>query len=126
MNRESKMKVIISTSSATIESEVDPRFGRGAYLLVVDPATLEFQAHRNPGVNASGGAGIQAAQFVVDHQADAVISGDYGPNAFDALNAANVPMYLFGATRTVRQAITQFNAGQLKRVGAPTREGTRR
>ena len=115
------MKIIITTVAPNIESEVDPRFGRGAYLLVVDPDTLEWQAYPNPGVNAPGGAGIKAAQLVAEQKVDAVISGDFGPHAFDALNAANVPMYVFGATRTVREAIARFNAGQLERVGAATR-----
>ncbi len=115
------MKIIITTVSPNIESDVDPRFGRGAYLLVVDSDTLEWQAHPNPGVSASGGAGIQAAQFVADQQAQAVISGDFGPHAFEALNAANLPMYVFGNCRTVREVIAQFKAGQLQRVGAATR-----
>ncbi len=116
------MKIIITTVLPTIESEVDPRFGRGAYLLVIDPDTLEWQAHPNPGVTASGGAGIQAAQFVTEYKADAVISGDFGPHAFEALNAAGVLMYLFGSCRTVRDVIVQFKAGQLEQVGAATRE----
>ena len=120
------MKIIITTVAPNIESEVDPRFGRGAYLLVVDPNTLEWQAHPNPGVNASGGAGINATQFVVEQKADAAISGDFGPNAYEALNAARIAMYLLGDNRTAREAIAQFQAGQLKRVGAPTREGSHR
>jgi len=116
------MKIIITTVSPTIESEVDLRFGRGAYLLVIDPDTLEWQAHPNPGVSASGGAGIQAAQFVTEHKADAVISGDFGPHAFEALHAAGVPMYLFGDSRTAQDVIARFKAGQLKQVGAATRE----
>jgi len=118
------MKIIITTVSPAIESEIDPRFGRGAYLLVVDPNTLEWQAHPNPGVNAPGGAGIKAAQLVAEQKADAVISGDFGPYAYEALNAAGIAMYLFGNNRTAREAIAQFQAGQLKRVGAPTREGS--
>jgi len=116
------MKIIITTVSPTIESEVDPRFGRGAHLLVIDPDTLEWQAHPNPGVTASGGAGIQAAQFVTEHKADAVISGDFGPHAFEALNAAGMPMYVFGSACTARDAIERFKAGQLEQVGAATRE----
>ena len=116
------MKIIITTVSPTIESEVDSRFGRGAYLLVIDPDTLEWQAHPNPGVTASGGAGIQAAQFVTEHKADAAISGDFGPHAFEALNAAGMPMYVFGSARTAREVIARFKAGQLERVGAATRE----
>jgi predicted Fe-Mo cluster-binding NifX family protein len=116
------MKIIITTVSPNIESDIDPRFGRGAYLLVVDPDTLEWQAHPNPGIAVSGGAGVQAAQFVTDQKADAVISGDFGPHAFEALNAAAVPMYLFGDSRTAQDVIPRFKAGQLEQVSAATRE----
>jgi len=116
------MKLIMTTVSPTIASQVDSRFGRGAYLLVIDTDTLEWQAHPNPGVSAPGGAGIQAAQFVTEHKADAVISGDFGPHAFEALNAAGMPMYVFGSARTAREVIARFKAGQLERVGAATRE----
>ena len=116
------MKIIVTVSTPNVKSELDPRFGRGAYFLVVDTDTLEWQAHPNPGVNTPGGAGIQAAQFVTGQKADAVISGDFGPHAIDALHAAGVPMYLFGSCRTVRDVIVQFKAGQLEQVGAATRE----
>jgi predicted Fe-Mo cluster-binding NifX family protein len=116
------MKIIITVTSPTLDSDVDPRFGRGAYLLVVDPDTLEWQVHPNPGVTASGGAGIQAAQFVTGLKVDAVISGDFGPHAFQALDAAGIPLYVFGDCRTAREAMAQFKQGQLQRVGAPTRE----
>jgi predicted Fe-Mo cluster-binding NifX family protein len=82
------MKIILTTASPCLDSEVDPRFGRGAYLLVVDTDTLEWQPHPNPGASTPCGAGIQAAQFVIDQKAGAVLSGDFGPHAFDALQAA--------------------------------------
>ena len=59
------MKIVITVTSPTFDSEVDPRFGRGAYLLVVDLDKLEWVAQSNPGVTASGGAGIATAQFVM-------------------------------------------------------------
>jgi predicted Fe-Mo cluster-binding NifX family protein len=117
------MKIIVTASTSSIDSSIDPRFGRGAYLIVADPDTLEWQAHPNPGVSASGGAGTQAAQFAAKQHASAVISGDFGPNACDALQAAEIDMYLFGTSATVRQAIVNFKAGQLERVGAPTSQG---
>ena len=116
------MKIILTTSSPDIKSQVDPRFGRGAYLLVIDTDTLEWEARPNPGVSASGGAGIQAAQFVTEHKAEAVISSDFGPHAFEVLHTASVPMYLFGSCRTVRDVIVQFKAGRLEQVGAAIRE----
>jgi len=117
------MKIVLSTTLPSLEADVDPRFGRGAYLLVVDVKSMQWEAHPNPGVNASGGAGIQAAQFVTDRKAEAVISGDFGPNAFNALKAAGIAMYLYGDCRTARQAVERFQAGKLQQVGAPTQSG---
>lgn len=117
------MKIILTATSPSIDSNVDPRFGRAAYFIVADPDTLEWQAHANPAVGASGGAGTQAAQFVANQNAETVISGDFGPNAYNALQAAGIAMYLFGSSTTVKQAIEQFKAGQLVRVDMPTGPG---
>lgn len=117
------MKILLTVSSPDIHSPIDPRFGRGAYLLEVDSETQTWHAHPNPGVNASGGAGAQAAQFVAAQQAQAVISGDFGPNAFNALQAAGIAMFLYGETRTAQDAIEKFQAGLLEQVAAPTGPG---
>lgn len=119
------MKIIITSAAPNLEAQVDGRFGRGAYFLVIDPDTLEWQAHPNLGVNASGGAGTLAAQFVANQQAQAVISGDFGPNAYSAIKAAGISMYLFGACQTVREVIEGFKAGSLEQVGAPAGWGRR-
>jgi predicted Fe-Mo cluster-binding NifX family protein len=117
------MKIVLSATAPDLDAAIDPRFGRGAYLLVVDTASLEFKAHPNPGVSASGGAGIQAAQFVAAQKAEAAISGDFGPNAFEALKEAGVSMYIYGACRTVREAIQNLQSGQLEQAGTPQRGG---
>jgi predicted Fe-Mo cluster-binding NifX family protein len=114
------MKIIMTTVSPSIDSALDPRFGRGAYLLAVDTESLQWEAHPNPGVNAPGGAGIQAAQFVADQKAGAALSGDFGPHAFSALQAASVAMYVYGDCRTAHAAIERFKAGSLERVRAAT------
>jgi predicted Fe-Mo cluster-binding NifX family protein len=116
------MKIILTTTSANIESDIDPRFGRSANLLLVDTDTLEWTVIPNPAVNASGGAGIRAAQLVADQHAQAVISGDFGPNAFEALHTAGISMYIYGDCQKAQQAIQQFIAGQLQQVGGPTRK----
>jgi predicted Fe-Mo cluster-binding NifX family protein len=79
------MKIALTTVSPGIESAVDPRFGRGAYLLVVDTETLQWHSYPNPGASATGGAGIQSAQFVSGQKVQAVLSGDFGPHAYTAL-----------------------------------------
>jgi predicted Fe-Mo cluster-binding NifX family protein len=115
------MKIVLTTVSPNLETEVDPRFGRAACLLVVDIDTLEWKAHTNPGASASGGAGIRAAQFVADQHAQAAISGDFGPHAFAALQAAGITMYIYGDCQNAHQAIERFKARQLQQVGGPTR-----
>ncbi len=117
------MKILITSAAPSLDADIDPRFGRGAYLLVVDSETLQWQAEANAAASASGGAGIQAAQFAVNQKVGAVISGDFGPNAYNALNAAGVPMYLFGAGGTAREVVARFKSGQLQQVGAPTGPG---
>lgn len=120
------MKIILTATSPSIDSTVDARFGRGAYLIVVDPDTLEWQAHPNPGVGAMGGAGTLVAQFAANQDVSSVISGDFGPNAHNALQAAGIAMYLFGASTSVRDAIELFKARQLEGAGAPTSAGHHR
>ncbi len=117
------MKLVITASAPDIEAAVDPRFGRGAYFVVVDSESLQWEAHENQAVNASGGAGSQAAQFLAQLGAEAAISGDFGPNAYIALAAAEIKMYLLGTSKTVREAVANLAAGTLTEVHAPTGPG---
>lgn len=117
------MKILITVTSPDFETTLDPRFGRAAYFLLVDADTLDWQAQPNPAVNASGGAGIKAAQFAVDAGCAAVVSGDCGPNAFEVLDAAGISMYLFGQSQNVQQVIESWRAGKLEKIGAATSSG---
>lgn len=118
------MRVLLSTTAPSPQSALDARFGRASCYLIVDPATGEWQALDNPGGQAQGGAGIQAAQIASSNGCTAVISGDFGPNAFEALQAAGIPMYLYGTAASVEEALKRFQAGQLDQVGAPTNSGS--
>lgn len=120
------MKIIITASSPSLDAEFDPRFGRGAYFVLVDTETLHWEAFPNPGVNAPGGAGTQAAQFAALKNVQAVICGDFGPNAFPALNAAGVSMYINKSHGTISEIIKRFLAGELPQVGGPTAPGHHR
>jgi len=117
------MKVIVTTTAADLDAAVDRRFGRGAYFLLVDTDSWAWEGHLNAGVNAAGGAGTLAAQFAAKQQVEAVLSGDFGPNAYTALAAAGIRMYLLGASRTARDAIALFKAGLLQQVNGATAAG---
>ena len=117
------MKILITASSPSLDADFDPRFGRGAYFVIINTETMEWEACPNPGVNAAGGAGTQAAQFVAEKMVEAVISGDFGPNAYPALNAAGVSMFLNKISGSIRMITERFKAGVLQQVSAPTANG---
>ena len=59
------MKIAVTSQGTSLDSQVDPRFGRAAYILIVDTETFEFEVLDNKeNANALKGAGIQAASMV--------------------------------------------------------------
>ena len=113
------MKIAVTATGEKIESEIDPRFGRCAFFIIYDLESGDFQAVPNPGREASGGAGPQATQAVADTGVEAVITGNLGPNAAQALQAINIPVYQF-QNGTVAEAIEKYKAGELESISGPT------
>jgi predicted Fe-Mo cluster-binding NifX family protein len=106
------MKIAISAVQPSLESEVYPRFGRSQYFIILDPETMQFEGVTNPHIEASGGAGIGTAEFIVNKGAETVITGSIGPKAHQALAAAGVRM-VTGVSGSLREAIASFRAGNL-------------
>jgi predicted Fe-Mo cluster-binding NifX family protein len=111
-----QMKIVVSANGADLDAPASPVFGRCPTYVFVDTDSMESESMENPAINAAGGAGIQAAQFVVERGVQAVISGNVGPNAFGVLQSADVPVYLFNGG-TVRQAVEGYKNGQLSAIG---------
>jgi predicted Fe-Mo cluster-binding NifX family protein len=117
------MKVAVTSQGRESSSEVDPRFGRAKWLIVIDTETGESEAYDNAvNLSAAQGAGIQTAKNVADLRAEAVITGNVGPNAFKTLHAANVRIFL-AEKQTVREAIDSFKVNKLKEVDQANVEG---
>lgn len=107
------MKIAVTSRGPELESEVDLRFGRARYFIVLETETGEFHAVDNEqNLNAVQGAGIQAAQQVAAQGVEAVLTGHCGPKAFMTLSAGGVKIYN-GAEGTVADAVEQFKAGKL-------------
>jgi predicted Fe-Mo cluster-binding NifX family protein len=108
------MKVAITSTGKELSSNLDPRFGRAAYFIMVDPATMAFDVVDNAqNLNLPQGAGIQAGKTLVDHKVDALITGHCGPKAFKVLQQAGVKI-MTGALGTVADAVEQFKNGKLE------------
>ena len=113
------MKVAVSSNGEDLNAQLDPRFGRCAYFLAVNPDNMSFEAFENKSAVQGGGAGIQAAQFLASQGAEAVITGNCGPNAVQTLSAAGVELFEV-QTGTVGEVVERFKNGHLK----PTSEAT--
>jgi predicted Fe-Mo cluster-binding NifX family protein len=110
------MKLAITASGPELSSPMDKRFGRGRYLLIVDTPDRTVTAIDNKaGMDAAQGAGVQAAQSVIDNKAEALITGHCGPNAFRALQAAGIPVYL-SPGGTIEEVIDRFEAGDFEQA----------
>ncbi len=117
------MKIAVTSQGPDMTGNIDPRFGRAQFFIVVDTDTGESATHDNTqNLNAAQGAGIQAARNVVSLGVSVVVTGNVGPKAFTALQAGDIKTYI-GATGTVRDAVEQFKAGRLECVSKPNVEG---
>ena len=107
------MKIAVSSTGTDLDSEVDPRFGRASYILIVDSETLDCEVVDNKeNVNALKGAGIQAASMVSDKGAEVLLTGFCGPNAFKALIAGKIGV-ANDADGSVRDAVKAYLDGKL-------------
>jgi len=116
------MKICVTATANTLDAQIDPRFGRCSYLVIVDSETMQFEAIPNMAAGATGGAGIQAAQTIANKGVKLLITGNVGPNAFGALSAAGIEI-VTGAFGTVREAVERSKLGEFKKTGAPTVDG---
>ena len=117
------MRIAISSTGKKLDSDLDPRFGRAAYFIILDAETMEFEAVENTqNLNLPQGAGIQAGKALADHHVDALITGHCGPKAFKVLQSAGVKI-VTGAGGKVADVIDQFINGELAVASAADVEG---
>jgi len=111
--------VAVTAQGKTLDSAIDPRFGRSSHLVIVDTETLEAKGFENPNLAASGGAGIQTAQMLCDMNVEAVITGNVGPNAIRTLSASGITVYT-DAQGSVRSAVDNLKEGKLRTAESAT------
>ena len=117
------MKVAITAQGRELESQIDLRFGRAKFLIVVDTDTGGFEVQDNMvNLNAAQGAGIQTGQNIANLDVDAVITGNVGPNAFRTLRTAEIKIFL-AEKQTVQKAMDSFKTNKLKEVDQASVEG---
>lgn len=106
------MKIAVTAKGKDLDAEIDPRFGRALYIIIIDSESMEYEVIENAeNVNALRGAGIQTAALVSEKGADVLLTGSCGPNAFRTVNAAGIKV-VNDVTGAVRDAVTDFKNGK--------------
>jgi predicted Fe-Mo cluster-binding NifX family protein len=112
------MKIAISATGPDLNAEVDPRFGRCQYFIIVDPETMQFEAIANESAMVSGGAGISAAQMIAAKGVELVLTGNCGPNAYQVLSPAGIKV-ITGVSGKIKDVIKDYRAGKFKASSQP-------
>jgi predicted Fe-Mo cluster-binding NifX family protein len=106
------LKIAITSEGPPLEDLIDPRFGRAAGFIIIDPISLKFEYVLNGEAQVRDqGAGIQAAETVARQGVTAVLTGYVGPKAFQALAAAGIQVAQDLENITVREALDRYNQG---------------
>jgi predicted Fe-Mo cluster-binding NifX family protein len=99
--------IAISSTGNTLDSEVDPNFGRAKWFILVNTETMEYEAIEGVGENITSGAGKAAAELIIATGVKGVLTGEMGGNSASMLSEAGI--YVFtGASGTVSYAIEQY------------------
>ncbi|MCM8900251.1 NifB/NifX family molybdenum-iron cluster-binding protein [Caldicoprobacter algeriensis] len=109
------MKVCVTATGNSVESPLDPRFGRAAFFVLVDTDSMEFECIRNDAAFTGGGAGVTASQLMVDKGVDAVVTGNIGPNAMNVLKAVGIGVYR-GVNGSVKENVERLKKGLLDKI----------
>jgi predicted Fe-Mo cluster-binding NifX family protein len=116
------MKIAVSANNPDLDADIDPRFGRCQYLVLVDLDTMNFEVINNSGGMGSGGAGIATAQLIAGKGVEAVLTGNCGPNAYQVLSAAGIKV-ITGVSGKVKDAIESYKSGKLQASSQPNVAG---
>ena len=113
------MKIAVSATGLDLDAEVDARFGRCQYFVIVDPQSMEFEALDNSNAMAAGGAGISTAQMIASKGVELVLTGNCGPNAYQTLSAAGLQV-ITGVAGRIRDAIEAYKTGKFQSSAQPS------
>jgi len=117
------MNIVITSQGKSLESKIDPRFGRAKYFIVYDTENGEFVAIDNvQNLNAAQGAGIQAGQNVIGTGTEVLITGNCGPKAFKILSMGEVKVFK-ADSGTVGENIEKYKRGELENLSGANVEG---
>jgi len=103
------MKIAVSAAGDSMNAHVSEQFGRCPYFVIFDSETLKYEPFLNPGKDMSGGAGPEAVRLISSKGSEIVLTSAVGPNAKDALGAAEIIVVSgFNSDMTIQEAVNKY------------------
>lgn len=106
------MRIALPVTDKTLDARIAGSFGRTPYFLLYDTSSQTSEYLDNGAAASQGGAGIKAAQLVVDSKAQAAIVPQCGENAANVLKAGQVTLYK-AMSDSIRENIQAVADGKL-------------
>lgn len=106
------MKIAIPVDEKEMKTNVGGSFGRTPFYLIYDTETKENNFIENTAATSAGGAGIKAAQIIVDSKVEALLTPQCGVNASNVLKAADIKIFKT-TNASLKESIGAFVAGKL-------------
>ena len=113
------MRVAITSKGKTMDSEIESRFSRSPFFVIVDTETGHYKAFSNPGASAKDAACVDAVNFLVGKRVAGILTGNVGHNAFVTIQDTAMKIYL-GATGSVGETLENFKKRKLPRAKEPS------
>lgn len=114
------MKICITSLGPNLDSPIDPRFGRSQYFIILDKEGNLEETLPNPAIRAMRGAGIAASQEIATRGVNVLITGNIGPNAFGALIASGIKVFLAPTGISAREVFEMWKENKLSQVQGPS------
>ncbi|MFX1513896.1 MAG: NifB/NifX family molybdenum-iron cluster-binding protein [Promethearchaeota archaeon] len=114
-----KMKVLVTSSSQSLNGPIDPRFGRCPFFLVFELPSHTPHVIPNQSEKVMHRIGITVAQKICLQGIKTVITGNIGPNAFQVLSSAGIQVFTTSPT-SVKKALEKFERNELILLDAPS------
>jgi predicted Fe-Mo cluster-binding NifX family protein len=110
------MKIAFSSKGETMDSMIDPRFGRAEYLVTYDEESGGVSQFDNRAISSTAhGAGPQTAQNLIGLEPDVLITGNGpGGNANAVFEKTNIEVFVGAAGMTLTEAYDAYKQGALQ------------
>lgn len=113
------MKIAITAQDNKLTAEVDPRFGRCGYFIIIHEDQERVNIIPNTNMNLDNGAGVKSAELIANSDAEVLLTGNVGPSAMTVLKAGGIKVFC-GVKGSVAEVAQRFWNGEYKNNEQPT------